>query len=309
LPRKLVVLGGSAGSLNTLICVLQGLGKDFPAAVIVVLHLRARPRSSLERVLAPKTSLPVLRVEDGASLEPAKVYVAVPDRHILVGRDHMHLSRGPKEGLHRPSINVTFRSAAAAYGPEVVAVLLSGLLDDGAAGLLEIVQHGGVAIVQDPEETAFPSMPIAALQDMPIHYCLRAGEIGPMLKKLVEGKENPQLLTKHLEENSLPEIFSGFTCPECRGPLFGNKNGKEFRCRVGHVFSLPSLLEESTSTQERKMYEAIVALEEGASLADLSAATLKSQPRSQLLEEAQQLRHQAGVIRKMLEERKVPTLE
>lgn len=310
MQKKVVVLGGSAGSVNTFISVLHDLDKDFPAAVIVVLHLRSRMNSSLDKILARNSALPVQNAEDGVTIERGKVYVAVPDRHILVGKHHVHLSRGPKEGLNRPSINVAFRSAAAAYGPEVVGVLLSGMLDDGAAGLLEIVKHGGVAMVQDPKDTEFPSMPTAALQNMPIHYCLRASEIAAMLNRLVEGKESPRLLTTHLEENSLPEIFSGFTCPECHGPLFGNAaNGNGFRCRVGHAFSLPSLLEESAVTQERRMYEALVALEEGAALAELSAKTLKTASRTQLKGEAQQLRHQAAVVRKMLEERNVSTIE
>jgi two-component system, chemotaxis family, protein-glutamate methylesterase/glutaminase len=308
--KKLVVLGGSAGSLNTFISVLRDLDKNFPAAVIVILHMRARVHSSLDKILARSSALPVSSIEDGIATECGKVYVAVPDRHIVVGRDHLHLSRGPKEGLNRPSINVAFRSAAAVYGPEVVGVLLSGMLDDGAAGLLEIVKHGGVAMVQDPEDTKFPSMPTAALQNMPIHYCLRADEIATRLNRLAEGKESPKLLTGHLEESSLPEIFSGFTCPECHGPLFVNgANGKGFRCRVGHAFSLPSLLEESAVTQERRMYEALVALEEGAALAELSAKTLKTSSKTQLMEEAQQLRNQAAAVRKMLEERNVPTIE
>ena len=246
------------------------------------------------------TKLPASFAVSDQAIRSGHIYIAPPDRHLIIGRDHVHLSRGPKEGLHRPSINVTFRSAAAAYGERAVGVLFSGLLDDGAAGLWEIARRGGVTIIQDLNEARFPSMPSAALGTTPLNYQLRATDMAPMLTKLACGKEQPQM-HHPLPEPEQPDTFSGFTCPECRGPLYRmSETPVEFRCRVGHVFGLESLVEDSLSTRERKMYEAIVALEEGA---DLSECAASKQPHrnGHLQREAAQLRKQAGEIRKLIE--------
>src|ERR1051325_3072942 len=127
--REIIVIGGSAGSLESLKTVLRGLADDLAAAVIVVMHLRAREKSYLPQFVTQASPFPVLTAAEGERIEKRKVYVAVPDRHVMVAKGHLHLSRGPKEGLHRPSINATFRSAAAVYGDAVVGVLLSGMLD------------------------------------------------------------------------------------------------------------------------------------------------------------------------------------
>jgi two-component system chemotaxis response regulator CheB len=307
--RELIVIGGSAGSVSALTGLIHKLSGELPAAVVVIVHLRARLHSSLPGVLQRATALPVVAAADGQRMEKGKVYVAIPDRHVLVANNHFHLSRGPKEGLHRPSINATFRSAAAAYGPGVIGVLLSGMLDDGAAGLWEITRHGGVAIVQDPSDTEFPSMPLAALQDSPVHYRLPASEIGPLLNKLVAGGEAPDVVKPSPEEDFMPEPFSGFSCPECNGPLFKNQKGpSQFRCLVGHAFTLPSLLEESSSAQERKIYEAVVALEQGAALAEYAVDKVDLKFRGQLIDEAAQLRSHATAIRKLLESRNEPPI-
>jgi two-component system chemotaxis response regulator CheB len=234
--------------------------------------------------------------------------VAPPDRHLIVSEDHIHLSRGPKEGLQRPSINVTFRSAAAGYGPRVMGVLLSGMLDDGAAGIWEIGRRGGVTIVQDPSEAEFPSMPLNALNDAKVHHTLTVSEMGPMLVRLLREEVS---LTSHGQKVSerAMDRFSGFTCPECRGPLYENGRPAEFRCRVGHVLSLKTLFDEHTSTQERKLYEAIVALEEGADLAERMATVTNGDGHDDLRKEAEQLRRSAGVIRKLIEERAMPSAE
>jgi len=303
--REIVVIGGSAGSLDAIKVVLNHFAADLAAAVIVVIHLRARERSFLAQALSLACPLPVLSVADHQRIEKGKVYVAILNHHVIVAKDHFHLSQGPKEGLHRPSINVTFRSAAESYKDGVVGVLLSGMLDDGASGLWEIVKQGGVAIVQDPADAMFPSMPIAALQDTPIQYTLPATRIGPMVNKIVSGQEEPPM--SHVSSNYEPsmERFSGFTCPECRGPLYEKNTGLlEFRCRVGHTFSLPSLLEEGTNTQERKMYEAMVALSEGSDMARY-AAEHSPEPNKQLSAEADQLRSYSDAIRRMIEDRKV----
>jgi len=298
--RDVIVLGGSAGSLEGLRSAIRGLPKDFPGVVFVVLHMSRGP-SLLDDLVRNWTTLPASFVTEDGPFGFGRIYIAPPDRHLIVGRDHLHLSRGPKEGLHRPSINVTYRTAASAYNERVVGVLFSGLLDDGASGLWEIARRGGVTIIQDLQEARFPSMPQSALGDAPINYQLRAGEIGPMLANLSSGSESAQMQHPLAEPESEREVFSGFTCPECRGPLYRSTTDPvEFRCRVGHAFGVRSLIDESASTRERKMYEAIVALEEGADLAEY-AASRKPSKNGSLEREAAQLRKQANDLRKLVE--------
>lgn len=179
---------------------------------------------------------------------------------------------------------MTFRSAARTYGNRVIGVLVSGLQDDGVAGLWEVARHQGVTVVQDPEEAQFPAMPVNALREAPINYKLRTAEIGPVINRLVSGVEMPEY--HNFSPGDLrEERFVGFTCPEPRGPLSEtNERPAEFQCRTGHVFSLKTLVEEHTSVQERKMYEA-------------------------LIKEAEQLRRHAAEIRRLLEERTIASLD
>ena len=307
--RDIVGIGGSAGSLEALIQILGRLPSDLPASVFVVVHLSARSPNFLPDILQKRTAMRVLQASDGTPIQKATVYVAPPDRHLLINDSHIHLSRGPKEGLQRPSINVTFRSAAEAGGERVIGVLLSGMLDDGAAGIWEIGKRNGITIVQDPAEAPYPSMPMNALNDAIVHYTLKVAEIGSFLTRLIGEDVRPALHSEEVVDKKMAR-FSGFTCPECRGPLYENEQSPvEFRCRVGHVLSLRTLFEEHTSTQERKLYEAMVALEEGADLADRVAATEESPNQAELRNEAEQLRHQAQVIRKLVEGRTTPVFD
>jgi two-component system, chemotaxis family, protein-glutamate methylesterase/glutaminase len=310
MKHDLILIGGSAGSIRVLQTVIGALPKNLPAVVCAIIHTTPRGRSTLPQLLNLSGSLPAVQASDNAALVPGRIYVAPPDRHMLIGHNHIHLTRGPKEGLHRPSINISFRSAAQAYGQRVVGVLLSGMLDDGASGLWEIGRHGGVTVIQDPSEAEFPSMPLNALMDAPVHFKLSSEQIGPILERMVRGEEVPTLSPSGNEQAH--EHFSGFTCPECRGPLYQKRLGKsleEFRCRVGHIFSPKVLLEEHTSIQERKLYEAIVALEEGADLAEHMAKTSDAEQRNQFQIEAEQLRHHSAAIRRMIEERVIPSAD
>jgi two-component system, chemotaxis family, protein-glutamate methylesterase/glutaminase len=304
--RDLITIGGSAGSLDPLIQIVASLPPDLPAAVFVVVHLSPRSPNYIPDILRKRTAMQVLQASDGERIQTGTIYVAPPDRHLLIRDHHIHLSRGPKEGLQRPSINVTFRSAAEACGEGVIGVLLSGMLDDGAAGIWEIAKRKGITVVQDPAEAPFPSMPLTALSDAIVHHTLTVSEIGRLLTRLVDQEITPTPRKEEVLNRSMAR-FSGFTCPECRGPLYENgQKPVEFRCRVGHVMSLRTLLEEHTSPQERKLYEAMVALEEGADLADRVASSEVTVNEAEFRKEAGQLRRDADLIRKLLEERTEP---
>ena len=307
--RDIVTIGGSAGSVEIFQRIVERLPANLPAAVFVVPHLSPRTKSYLAEILGERSRLPACQVTDGQTIEHGRIYVAPPDRHLMIAEGHIHLMRGPKEGLHRPSINVTFRSAATTYGSRVIGVLVSGLLDDGAAGIWEIAQRGGTTIVQNPDEATYPSMPQSALQDAAVDYKLSASQIGEVITGLVTGTitPSPRKEAAGLRED---EHFSGLTCPECRGPVYTTRRSGpiEFHCRVGHVLSLETLLEESTSTQERKLYEAIVALQEGADVAGLASTLSESGEAEAFRQEAEQLRRSAETIRGMIEERLMPGL-
>ena len=257
--------------------------------------------------LSKETRLQVKLADEGDEIVNGRVYLAIPDRHLVIARDHLHLPRGPKEGLQRPSINVTFRSAAQSFDRGVVGILLSGMLDDGAAGLWEIARHGGVTVVQDPDEAAYPSMPRTALREVPINYTRPASEIAPLVNQIVAGGE--VMPAKNFKPEDYIERYSGISCPECHGPLSIRSGGPlEFRCRVGHAFSLKNLIDDHTSVQEKKLYEAILALEEGAGLAEYAMSDAAPESRAALQKEAAQLRTHADTIRRMIEERSVTML-
>lgn len=186
--HDIVVIGGSAGALGPLKNVVSGLPKEFPAAVFVVIHVWPGAKSMLPDILSRSGPLPAAHAKDGESIQPGRIYVAVPDCHLLLGRGHVKVRRGPKENLHRPAIDPLFRTAAHNYGGRVVGVILSGGLDDGTAGLLAIKRHSGIAIVQDPSTATAPGMPASAMEHVDIDHVLSVSEIPDILVQLAHAR-------------------------------------------------------------------------------------------------------------------------
>jgi hypothetical protein len=152
--RDIIVVGASAGGLEPLQRLLGDLPDDLQASIFVVLHIGATSR--LVEILDRTAALPVMPADSGQKIEPGRIYIAVPDRHLLVHDRHILLRRGPRENLARPAIDPLFRSAACTFGGRVVGVVLSGSLNDGTAGLRAIKRCGGLAVVQQPDDAAFP---------------------------------------------------------------------------------------------------------------------------------------------------------
>jgi two-component system chemotaxis response regulator CheB len=192
-----VVVGASAGGVEALTRFVRELPADFEAAVLVVLHLKPTAASNLPAILARAGRLPAAHAQDGEAIEPGRILVAPPDRHLLVHEGRVQLSSGPSENFHRPAVDVLFRSAALNRDGRTVGVVLSGALDDGADGLRSIARAGGLTIVQDPADAIIPSMPMHALEAAPVDRVLPADEIGRQL---------PQLLRAPRVENRVPQL-------------------------------------------------------------------------------------------------------
>src|SRR3954451_14678007 len=150
--RDIIVVGASAGGVEALGKLVAGLPAELPASIFVVLHLLPSGTSVLDSILHRSGSLPASTAVDGERFERGHIYVAPPDQHLLLWDGEMRLSLGPRENGHRPAIDPLFRSAARAFGPKVIAVILSGALDDGAAGMRFVKERGGAAVVQDPDD-------------------------------------------------------------------------------------------------------------------------------------------------------------
>jgi two-component system chemotaxis response regulator CheB len=247
--RDVVVVGGSAGGVEAMARLVAGLPADFPGALFFVLHLPAQASSALPTILARHGPLPAHHAVDGERVEPGQIYVAPPDHHLIVDRGVVRLGRGPRENRHRPSIDVLFRSAARAYGPRVVGVVLSGTLDDGTAGLATIKRLGGAAIVQDPEDALMPSMPMSALEHVEPEHTAAAADIPALLARLAAeplpergAPTVPDELEKESEiaeldpaalEGQRPGRPATFGCPDCGGTLWELEESglMRFRCR------------------------------------------------------------------------------
>ena len=281
--RGVVAIGASAGGVEAMTNLAAGLSAELPYAYLMVLHIPARAPSVLAHIVDRAGPLPATAAEDGAPLEAGHIYVAVPDRHLLVNDHRQMLTRGPTENGHRPAINALFRSAALAYGSRAVGVLLSGVLDDGVLGMAVIQSRGGTTISQDPADCLFSAMPSKALEQGVADHQAAAGDIGALLAKLqardIEERdmepdhrmemENRIAMTHRFstefdsQDLGLP---SGYTCPDCNGSLIalGENN---FRCHVGHAWTPDSLLNARDNEIEGALWIAVRSLQEKAKLA------------------------------------------
>lgn len=269
---KIVVVGASAGGIDALTRVFASVPAEIPAAILVVVHMARTAPSVLTGILGRVAKLPVETARDGAPLKAGHAYVAPPDQHLLVHDGAIRLSHGPRENRHRPAVDPLFRAAARAYGRSVIGVVLSGNLDDGAAGLHAIHRAGGTTIVQSPEDAIFRGMPSSAIEGGPVDHVVPASEIGALLDRLARADAPAR---HHGRAQPIPEVDeiaregngsgarttrrdgppSEFVCPDCGGTLFELEEGgfERFRCRVGHAYSLESL----NAAQSEKVEEAL----------------------------------------------------
>ncbi len=326
--HDIIVIGASAGGIETITYLLHGIPRELPASIFVVVHLRAGTPNVLPLILGRATVLPTLAPRDGDLIEPGSVYVCVPNHHLTIERGHVRVSRGPKENNTRPAIDPLFRSAAYAYGPRVIGVVLSGTLDDGTAGLVEIKQRGGVSVVQDPDEALYGDMPRNAIEHAPVDYVVRLSDMTSLLPQLVNSpapdeenfpvSERLEIESKIAERGvqSLEEMSrlgkpSTLTCPDCGGTLWEIEHGDllRFRCHVGHAFSAETLQSQQNDSVEYTLWAALRALDESIALSHQVAARAREHNResvaSKFEERAREAESDAQALRSMLVKDKI----
>ncbi|HEX5044314.1 MAG TPA: chemotaxis protein CheB [Candidatus Polarisedimenticolaceae bacterium] len=306
--RDIVVIGASAGGVDALSELVTGLPADLPAAVLVVLHTLPTYGGLLPEILTRRGPLRAVYGLHGDPVEPGHIYVAPPDNHLTVRAGHLQVLRGPKENGHRPSVDALFRSAAQAYGPRVIGVVLSGHLDCGTAGLMSIRARRGICVVQDPEDAAAPDMPRSAMSYVDVDHVVPVRDLGALLGRLTHdpAPPAPEGVRRDIAELEGDElgVSAEVVCPLCQGKMTETKIGRFglLRCHVGHAFTEKAVLLQQAESLERALWAAVRALDESASLARRVGASAGGGWRERLLEKEEAQTRQAHVLRRMLED-------
>ncbi|AMM51789.1 hypothetical protein TH61_12210 [Rufibacter sp. DG15C] len=281
--HEIIVIGTSAGGMAVLCDLLSQLPKDLPAAIFIVQHLA---RDSNAEVLVDRlnkiTPLTCQVAQHEQAIEMGHVYFVPQDNHLLLQKGKMLVTKGPRENLFRPAIDPLFRSAAAAYGPRVIGIVLTGMLQDGTVGMEMIKRSGGITMVQKPEDAEYPDMPLSVLHEVEVDYVVSISEMGALLEELVfvpasSSNEIPEDITFEatiaervmLDSGEIGQIDllgtrAPYSCPDCGGALWEVSQGhiKHFRCHAGHSFTAEALLNANIDSIEETLWIALRMLEE-----------------------------------------------
>ncbi|TSD62905.1 chemotaxis protein CheB [Inquilinus sp. KBS0705] len=293
--KNIIVVGASAGGIKAVSELINKLPADLPIAVFIVIHMSKYSQASvIVKTLGKLTSYKCLIAEDGAAVQAAHIYLAPADRHLLIKTGKAHLIYGPHENRWRPSIDVLFRSAAAAYGSSVIGVILSGLLDDGTSGMSAIKRSGGICIVQEPSEAEYNDMPLNVIHNVAVDHQVLVQDMGYIIADIVSKPQAHQPIpddvkieadiTERLVSNinDLKQLghHSDFTCPDCGGSLWeiGSNGHKRYRCHTGHVYTAAALLQKQGEEMEESIWISIRMLEERRNLLMNMSATSKGSP-------------------------------
>jgi two-component system chemotaxis response regulator CheB len=289
-----VFIGGSAGAIEALAELLAKLPGELAAPLLVVLHVGRSGASVLPSILDRVGALHAVTPVDGEALADGIVYVAPRGEHMVVEDHRVRLNEGPAEHGLRPAVDPLFRSAARAFGPRAIGVILSGMLDDGTAGLREIRARGGWTLVQMPGEAAFPSMPESAIANVAVDYVLPIADLAGKVAALVtDGSERSGAAVPAQPppmEEPLADVLGGpdppgmrtdITCPQCGGVLWEEVEERItiYRCRAGHVYSPDSLLAVQGEGLDSAIWRPIRMLQERGALLRRLAARASSQGR------------------------------
>ncbi|WP_194273964.1 chemotaxis protein CheB [Variovorax paradoxus] len=281
-PGRAVFIGASSGGVYAMLELAAALPANFPVPIFLVQHIGAH-RSQLAQLLSARGPNPAVQARDGDLPAAGTLHVAPPDHHMLLEGGVIRVIRGPKEHHARPAIDPLFRSAALEMGARAIGVVLTGLLDDGSAGLRAIKDCGGTAVVQDPADAFEPGMPRAALSVVRADHVVPLSEMAGVLLAAARAEAgasghrhghapSPALRREHAagrEGNameSLKEIAtpSAFSCPDCGGVLFelDDQRPVRYRCHTGHAFSLRSLAATQEQVTDAALWTGLRALQE-----------------------------------------------
>ena len=277
--HHIITIGTSAGGVRALKTLISQLPQDFTAAICIVQHLSGEAASNLPAVLAKVSELPIAFAKDHEKIELGRIYLAPPDFHLIVKPDRVRIIRGPRENRMRPAIDPLFRSAAVVYRSYATGVILTGMLDDGTAGLQAIKACGGMTIVQEPADAAYSSMPKSAIANTEVDRIVPLTDIAKILIERVRQtpaivKEIPTDLQLEvpITQNAITEPKTmakigqpvAHSCPSCGGPLWqiGKRSSLRYRCHVGHAFTGRTLVEEQSEATEKALWVALRTLEE-----------------------------------------------
>jgi two-component system chemotaxis response regulator CheB len=302
-----VAVGGSAGALKVMRGLAGKLPADLPAVVLVVLHVSADSPGLLAKILSDNGPLPASFPHLGERALPGHIYVAPPDRHLLLDPGverrgyRLTLSNGARENRHRPAIDTTFRSVAAQAGSRAIGVVLSGLLDDGAAGAAAIKAAGGRLIVQDPDSAEAGDMPANALRAASADAVVPAGQIAAQIAAMLAPTPSDGAADDTHHDGDHGWHPSEFACPECHGVLM-HDGARRFRCRTGHAYGIASLAAEYSAGVENALWIALRILREKAALAGRMATYAAPESgRERFEQQAHLAGQQADRIRDMIE--------
>jgi two-component system chemotaxis response regulator CheB len=292
---RIFVIGASLSGIDALCELVSKLPAGFPAPIFIAQHVASHSPGMLPYILTKSGRLPAVHPKNATVFEPGMIYVAPPDRHMVIQKDYVRLSHGPHENLARPAINPLFRSAALTFGPAVVGAVLTGQLDDGTSGLLSIKDRGGFTIVQEPSEATARSMPLSAIRHMKVDRICTLDEMARVFIELANddipaATEGPMRGLMEIENRIAEGIFnvedwwaleqmstpSGLNCPNCRSAPYELKDRRvlRYRCRSGHAFSGQSLLSGQADAREAIVSSLFGALVEEVTL----AKRLRSEP-------------------------------
>jgi two-component system, chemotaxis family, protein-glutamate methylesterase/glutaminase len=307
-----VVVGASAGGVEALLRFARAAPADFAVPILVVLHIPASGPSMLPLILGRAGALSAVHAEDGMELNGGGFYVAPPDRHMRIAGNRIELDPGPRENGHRPAIDPLFRSAADAFRTRVAGVVLSGTLDDGTVGLYCIKEAGGAALVQEPKDALYPAMPSNAIAYAKPDYVLPVEELVDTLVRLTAASNRSPgeevLVTNDAapdpsSEAAQPGVIAPISCPDCGGTLWETEEGGtvSYRCRVGHAYTMNSLLVRHVDSLERILWSAYRALEERSAMSRRVARRLAGRQR---FESAGRIERQAEIAARQATELK-----
>lgn len=278
--NHIIVVGASAGGLAAVEKLLASTPNSIDAAMFIVVHLSKNARQdNIRKILNRDSNWPIILPKDGTKIEVGKAYLAPIDCHLMLSQGEIKVSGGAMENHYRPSIDVLFRTAAAAYSSCVIGIILSGLLDDGASGMAAIKSAGGICIVQDPEEADYAEMAVNVLKQTEVDYQVPLADIGYILSDIAsrgdclpatipERLKHEAQITMRMASNYADTDKLGsptmFTCPDCGGMLtkMSEEGIPRYRCYTGHVFNEQFLEEQYLQKTEETLWVAMRMMEE-----------------------------------------------